>query len=353
MKKLSLLILSIFSIAALLSCEKSEMGPVANTSQPGAPDLTSPESGASYTMSEDQADDTLMTIEWTEPDFGFAAAPTYNVQMAEAGTEFESPMELASVQSTSLPVLVKDLNNMLLSENFAANNSHSLELRVMASISDSVTKAASEPVTISATPYLVEINYPEIYVPGGYQSSSGYTNDWSPADAPPLFSVNDDGTYEGYVYIANDNALFKFTDQRNWDLNWGDDGADGTLEENGANIEAATAGYYKLNVNLNDMTYTTLNTTWGLIGSATADGWNSDQDMTYNPQTKVWTITANLSAGEIKFRANNAWNLDYGDTNADGTLEAGGENIAVSEAGSYKVTLDLSDAPYTYSLDKQ
>lgn len=352
MKKLSLILISILGLFVLASCDKGELGPVANTTQPGAPNLTSPESGTSYTMSEDQAEDTLMTIEWTEPDFGFSSAPTYNVLMAEAGTEFESPMELASVQATSLPVLVKDLNNMLLSENYAANNSHSFEIRVMASISDSVSKAASEPVTISVTPYLVEINYPKIYVPGGYQSSSGYTNDWSPADAPPLFSVESDDTYEGYVYMANAGNQFKFTPERDWDEDWGDDGADGTLDFQGANIELSNSGYYKMNVDLNSMTYEILNTTWGLIGSATADGWDSDQDMTYNPETKVWTINANLTEGEVKFRANDAWNLDYGDTEADGTLDQGGDNIVVPEAGTYDVTMDLSEAPYTYELNK-
>jgi hypothetical protein len=291
-------------------------------------------------------------MEWSEPDYGFSSAPKYIVQMDESGNDFADPTDIATTQETSFSTTFGDMNNRLLSAGYAAGQSVSLDFRVVASLQDSIGEALSEPITLSFTPYLVEINYPEVYVPGGYQSSSGYTNDWSPADAPPLFSVNDDGNYEGYVYIASDNSEFKFTDERNWDLNWGDDGADGTLDQNGANIVASTAGYYKMNVNLNDMTYTTLNTTWGLIGSATADDWNSDQDMTYDPATKVWTITADLTAEEIKFRANDAWNLDYGDTGADGQLDQGGDNIAVPEAGNYTVTLDLSDAPYTYSLTK-
>jgi hypothetical protein len=42
----------------------------------------------------------------------------------------------------------------------------------------------------------------------------------------------------------------------------------------------------------------------------------------------------------MKFRANNNWDFNFGDTGADGTLEAGGTNI--STAGTYLITLDLS-----------
>ncbi|MDX1637564.1 MAG: SusE domain-containing protein [Balneolaceae bacterium] len=350
MKKLTILLLAIFAVVALASCDKDELGPVMS-SDPGAPSITSPESGQSYDLTADQAEDTLLTFEWTEPDYGFPSAPTFAVEMSMAG-DFSDAVELGTTNQTALSVVVSGMNNTLLSSGATANQTFDVAFRVISNISDSVDQQVSEPITLSFTPYLVDIQFPEIYVPGGYQSASGYTNDWSPADAPPLFSVNSNDKYEGYVYIANDNSEFKFTKERNWDLNWGDDGGDGTLEENGVNIPAATAGYYKINVDLNTLTYETLNTDWGLIGSATPDGWDSDQDMSYDPDTKVWTITLDLTAAELKFRANDAWDLNYGDDEGDGTLEAGGGNIPVSEAGNYTVTLDLSDAPYTYSLTK-
>ena len=353
MKKLSILLLSIFCIAALASCDKGEMGPVANTTNPSSPDITSPSSGESFAMSQDNSEDTLMTIQWTEPDYGFSSAPTYTVEMGVTGNDFSDPMEIATVQQTSLPVITSDLNNMLLSAGFQAEQSHSLQLRIVASISDSVSKAISETVDISITPYTVEINYPKIYVPGSYQDASGYTSNWSPADAPALYSVESNDQYEGYVHMANSGNEFKFTRERNWaDGDWGDDGADGTLDPGGANIALSNSGYYKMNVDLNGMTYSITNTQWGVIGSATANGWDSDQDMSYDPQTKVWTVTLDLTAGEMKFRANDAWDLNYGDSDGDGDLEAGGSNIPVDEAGNYTITLNLSEAPYTYTLDK-
>ena len=194
-------------------------------------------------------------------------------------------------------------------------------------------------------------DYPVIYVPGGYQEAAGYNSNWSPDVAPTLASVNSDGNYEGYIYFA-DAAEFKFTAGPNWDVNWGDDGADGTLESGAANITVSETGYYKINVNTSDLTYSIQKTDWGLIGSATPSGWDADTDMEFDATSKTWTLEVDLGAGDIKFRANNGWDLNYGDTGANGTLEEGGDNIKIAEAGSYKITLILGVPDYTYVVEK-
>jgi hypothetical protein len=156
--------------------------------------------------------------------------------------------------------------------------------------------------------------YPVIYAPGGYQG-------WNPATALQLASANNDNKYEGYIYFPADQKEFKITLGPDWSNNLGDDGANGSLEPNGANLSVPEAGFYKFNVDLTALTYTLLKTDWGLIGSATPDGWNSDQDMTYDPATNAWSITLNLVAGEVKFRANNDWGLNYGDDGANALLD--------------------------------
>ena len=71
----------------------------------------------------------------------------------------------------------------------------------------------------------------------------------------------------------------------------------------------------------------------------------------YNKQTQTFSITIDLTAEEIKFRANDGWDWNYGDTGADGELDNGGDNIVVPEAGNYTVVLDLSNPrAYTYTL---
>jgi len=188
--------------------------------------------------------------------------------------------------------------------------------------------------------------YPVIYVPGSHQG-------WDPSNTSTvLASVNSDGKYEGYLYFAEAGTQFKFCEGPNWDNNYGDDGTDGTLDRNGANIVAADAGYYKINVDLPALTYTILKTDWGIIGSATAGGWDSDQNMTYDPATGLWSALLDLAVGDIKFRANDGWDINYGDDGVNGSLEQNGANIAIGEAGTYTVTLKLGAPDYTYTITR-
>ncbi len=194
----------------------------------------------------------------------------------------------------------------------------------------------------------VKADYPVLHVPGSYQG-------WDPSnDSTVIASVNNDSTYEGYLYFADAGAQFKFINGTAWgDPDWGDNGADGTLDPGGANITVPDAGYYKINVDLKNLTYTTVKTTWGIIGDATANGWDSDQNMTFDPATGLWTATLDLTAGQIKFRANDSWDLNYGDTGADGVLDAGGDNITIPEAGTYIITLKLGAPDYTYTITRK
>jgi len=61
-------------------------------------------------------------------------------------------------------------------------------------------------------------------------------------------------------------------------------------------------------------------------------------------------ITTDLVVGEIKFRANDAWDLALGGT-VDALTTTGG-NLAIAAAGNYTITLDLSKATYTCTIKK-
>jgi len=351
MKKLILSTIAIFGLLGFTSCEDS-VGPNVNTNE-DSPNLTSHQGGESFVLSEENADENLMTLKWEEPDFGFAAAITYFVEIDPDGSDFENAATLVETNRDSVSLTVGEVNTRLIAAGVPSGVESEVNMRIRAHVNDDVEDRISETFMFAFTPYTVVIDFPEIYVPGSYQSSSGYTADWSPEDAPPLTSVEDNDRYEGYVYFANGGAEYKFTAERNWnDGDWG--GTDGSLNPGGTNLVINEAGYYKIDVDLNNLTFTTLKTDWGMIGAATPVGWEPEQDlqMTYDQAEKVWTVTTDLTAGEFKFRANNTWDdIDYGDDGGNGTLEQGGANISVDEAGNYTVILNLSTVPYSYSLE--
>lgn len=167
---------------------------------------------------------------------------------------------------------------------------------------------------------------------------AGDANGWATND----YLAGEDGVhFTGFMYL-NQNG-FKFCTQP--ELKGTNYGADFNTAADAANITMTEeAGYYKVDVDLESKSYVlTPITTIGIIGSASPYGWDSDVDMTYvpyNAETKAlgyWEAKdITLASGEIKFRANDDWAINWGgDTNA---LTQGGDNISV-EAGTYDIKL--------------
>ena len=87
---------------------------------------------------------------------------------------------------------------------------------------------------------------------------------------------------------------------------------------------------------------------WGLVGNATPNGWNGPDVEMYQTGPQEFSIYAELTNGELKFRFNEDWGNNYGDNGSDGTIESGGANISVS-AGTYFIVLDLGSGTYSIS----
>ena len=58
---------------------------------------------------------------------------------------------------------------------------------------------------------------------------------------------------------------------------------------------------------------------WGLVGDATSNGWDGpDFKLNYNSFGDDWRTVVTLNDGFVKFRFNNDWTLNYGDSGLDG-----------------------------------
>tara|TARA_B100000989_G_C19529318_1_gene468755 strand:+ start:1110 stop:2987 length:1878 start_codon:yes stop_codon:yes gene_type:complete len=94
---------------------------------------------------------------------------------------------------------------------------------------------------------------------------------------------------------------------------------------------------------------------WGLVGSATPNGWNGPDVEMFQTGPQEFSIYAELVSGELKFRFNEDWGNNFGDNGNDGTLESGGANIPIS-AGTYFIVMDLGSGTYNispFSSDKR
>jgi hypothetical protein len=194
-----------------------------------------------------------------------------------------------------------------------------------------------------------------LYLVGGATSAG-----WNPGASIPFVNLGSN-KFEIYAYLAADG--FKFLQVQDWAGDWGvKDGTAVTtngvvtaevVQDDEVNASASIAGFYRVTVDYNALTYTLEPMNWGIIGSATANG-GPDSDMTFvaGAGSYKWTITTDLVAGEIKFRANDDWGVNFGDDGANGVLEySAGSNIAIGAPGNYTIELNLHPVNgYTYTV---
>jgi len=147
----------------------------------------------------------------------------------------------------------------------------------------------------------------------------------------------------------------------------------GNLQPGGANIEVAEDGLYTINLDWDprdgwsasstrtgdapELTFDPNDFNWGIIGDATAGGWDEDRNMLYkdggNGLHKWVGVVTLAEEGQFKLRANDAWDLNLGGgLTPDGAatvLDNGGDNMANPGAGAYYIVLSTNDDGTTWS----
>lgn len=166
----------------------------------------------------------------------------------------------------------------------------------------------------------------------------GDQNGWSHGAAARMQSPAFDGVYTGYAYL---NGGFKLTSQADWNgTNYGWATETTLSTDGGAGNLWAEEGFYAVNIDCANLTWAVTPMSWGVIGDATAGGWDVDTDMTYDTAEKCLVATLDLTGGKsFKFRANDDWAVNYGGDISN--LSAGGDNIPVAEDGNYTIKLYL------------
>lgn len=169
-------------------------------------------------------------------------------------------------------------------------------------------------------------------------------------------------TYTAF-FTAGEKKGLKFpTIAGEWDTAYGfspgSSNAEGSLVVNGGDMPApAVDGVYTLTLDLINLSVSLLPyegsldkyDAVGIVGGA-ANGWDSDVEMTKIGE-HVWVARdVQLSAGEIKFRANKAWAKSWGVEKTGVEFPfgkaTGGENIQIEVSNKYYVALNTLTTHY-------
>lgn len=344
--------------------------------------LNHPANDTLYVLKQADAAETVLTLDWTaykQTDLLVGPA-TYWVQVDVVGNNFSMAQTLIQVPGVTADTessnytasfKVEDINKVLVNNlHLTPDSISNVEFRVITHVGNIlVESSASNVFKARFVPYKA-LDTPVLYIIGdglvGWDNSVGAIG----KDLQVFFgNSNQDvstGKYTYTGYFKKGGGLKLVTKAGDWDSAYGSDSEGTLVAKGGGNISAPAAdGYYTFSVDLKALTYsfkayaegataTTYNKL-GVIGSATAGGWDADTQMT-QATPHVWIVKGiNLTAAEIKFRANQAWDVSWGGNSSDLPfgISNSGDNIAIEKADSYFISFNDLTKNFVIILDSK
>ena len=306
-----------------------------------------------YLLNPTVASNIAERFTWNDADFDVPSEVTYKLQYSLSSdfSIFDEDLNtLGSTSDNELPVTIGQM--LTIAEEAGLDNDPNtddkpntgeLYFRLKAVLGLDGLESFSE---IQSLTVILQ----EIVVGSGIEKSSwgvvgsGY-NDWGGFTDAPFYTTATAGVIVSYVNLVD--GEIKFRENNTWGGDLGDANNDGVLDADPDNNIAVTAGDYKITINTNDNSYTIEPFSWGVVGSG-FNNWGAilDAKLYYDYTTDTFKASVKLFDGKIKFRMNNAWDVNFGDANLDGILDTDdNNNIAVAE-GHYLITVNLNDNSY-------
>ena len=344
------------AVGMIAGCQKPEMIQIAAPEDVKAPVLEAIAGPIEITPTNMALE--KVTFSWSAADYGVPTQINYSLEAARAAAPETVVTITSGLTATTAEVTYDVLNQILFNDlKLADGVAEDVTFKVGAKLGE-YEKIYSNVITVSCKVTAAEKVYPKLTVAGSYAY-----NNWSPGKGQFVFDFEGTDTkYSGVIDFGEDvSALqFKFVGEA-----WGNNefsvpsGEAQTPEAaelplvagGGDNIAAYTTHrYYSLTLDksapkvIKNFSFNSL----GVIGDATSTGWDADTDMQFNPAKQRFYVDMTLADGTIKFRANDAWDVNWG--GAAGVLVSGGDNIPVT-AGNYRIYVNLNDpANPTYEL---
>ena len=355
------------ALGMIAGCQKTDMVQIAAPEDVVAPVLEAVEGPIEITPSN--MVDGKVAFTWSLADYGVMTQVNYSLEAATAANPDTKVAITSGITAKAEDLEAGKISTEIAYEALNAILFNDLKLNdgvaedVLFTIASKVGEYApvySNSVAVSCKVTAAEKQYPKLTVAGSYAYNS-----WTPGKGQFVFDFEGtDAKYSGVIDFGEDvSALqFKFVGSK-----WGEnefsvpagetqapEAAELPLVAGGGDNIAAYTTHRFVSLTLDKGTPKLIKNfsfnSLGVIGNGTPTGWDADTDMQFNADKQRFYVDLTLVDGEIKFRVDDAWTLDWG--GADGKLEKGGANIAVT-AGDYRIYVNLNDpANPTYELNK-
>ena len=209
------LIILIIAPILFVSCED----PVLTTLNSNAA-ISANLSSSTVVLEKDNASDDALTVSWTQPDFGFDAAPNYQILIDMVGSNFANAISQPIDGGNNLQKVftAEELNNYLIKIGFEQGVAIDAEVKVVAKLGD-YHEIESDVTSLNITLYVTSdanCDYDQLWLVGAGITDAGWG--WS---TPVALACNGNGIYSGNVKLNNnggaDNNFRFFTEKDNWD----------------------------------------------------------------------------------------------------------------------------------------
>lgn len=349
-------VFAVMILVGLASCDDREIIKIESGAAPIVMDL----SAEKLFLDKNFPDNPALNVNWSQATFSVPVEVAYQIE-ASATTDFVNKVVLGSVeQSTRTATFtVKQINDATKLLGLPKDVENPMYVRVISSIGVNQMVATSNVTNVKVTPYATSPTYAyqDLFLIGA-ATAGGWDNLATNSNLMPMLKTNDPTKYSFTGYFKADG--FKIIKVKgSWDEQFGLGAGPGTLSTDGGsgNLSAPADGYYKLTVDILALTYTfepatvpaTTYTNLSIIGTVNGNFDNDTQmtQSTFDPH--VWKILGvSLSDGEFKFRANNAWDTNWGSsTEYFGTAALGGANIPLAAAWNYDIYFNDATGSYT------
>jgi len=366
MKRIGILISVTALIAFAISCSQ-QIEPTAQFAKSSV-SFAATSSIASVSTSAKDSLTSVISFSWNDPKYAVGLSQSmFTIMVSPTGTNFANFASKSFTGVLTGSLLGKEINGMALKLGGIIGQTITLDTKVVASLTNNNEQINSNVLQITVSPYgdlMLSASATHVVATAANSSQVGTVFTWSTAfngySGVKMYQFQYASAGTNFSSPTSSSPTSFTQSFTQLDLNkialalGTSPGAVGYIDFRiKASNESGDALYSNV-VHDTITTYVAYNSV-GIIGDATPGGWNNDVDM-YRPDPvnspSNWTVIVHLTTGlSAKFRADDAWTNNWGDTGWPSGIGAeNGSNIPVTgPSGYYQVNFNAGTGAYTFT----